>query len=65
MPGLNYLKGEPPVLAKPDEEYPAWLWELTKPKVLPDDGPGGKAEKRQLRLAHRQRLKDSNLFKAK
>lgn len=65
LTGLNYLKGEPPVLAKPDEEYPAWLWELTKPKALADDGPGGKAEKRRLRLAHRQTLKDSNLFKAK
>lgn len=65
LTGLNYLKGEPPILAKPDEEYPAWLWDLTKPKVLADDGPGGKAEKRRLRLSHRQTLKDSNLFKVK
>ena len=65
LTGLNYLKGEQPVLAKPDEEYPAWLWDLTKPKVLADDGPGGKAEKRRLRLVHRQTLKDSNMFKAK
>ncbi|KAF8422336.1 hypothetical protein L210DRAFT_3670223 [Boletus edulis BED1] len=47
--GLNYLKGEPPILAKPDEEYPPWLWELTKPRQLVDDGLGGKAEKRWLR----------------
>ncbi|KAG6369765.1 mitochondrial ribosomal protein L37-domain-containing protein [Boletus reticuloceps] len=65
MTGLNYLKGEPPILAKPDEEYPAWLWELTKPRQLMDDGPGGKAEKRQLRLTHRQTLKDKNMFKTK
>lgn len=65
LTGLNYLKGEAPILAKPDEEYPAWLWDLTKPKALADDGPGGKAEKRQLRLAHRQTLKDKNLFKSK
>ncbi|KAF8121966.1 hypothetical protein EV363DRAFT_1588278 [Boletus edulis] len=65
MTGLNYLKGEPPILAKPDEEYPAWLWELTKPRQLMDDGPGGKAEKRGLRLTHRQTLKDNNMFKAK
>ncbi|KAF8447413.1 mitochondrial ribosomal protein L37-domain-containing protein, partial [Boletus edulis BED1] len=65
MTGLNYLKGEPPILAKPDEEYPAWLWELTKPRQLVDDGPGGKAEKRGLRLTHRQTLKDNNMFKAK
>ena len=65
LTGLNYLKGELPIFAKPDEEYPAWLWDLTKPKVLADDGSGGKAEKRRLRLSHRQTLKDSNLFKAK
>ncbi|KAG6370152.1 hypothetical protein JVT61DRAFT_12299 [Boletus reticuloceps] len=65
MTGLNYLKGEPPILAKPDEEYPAWLWEFTKPRRLVDDGPGGKAEKWRLRLTHRQTLKDANFFKAK
>ncbi|PAV23585.1 mitochondrial chloroplast ribosomal L54 L37 [Pyrrhoderma noxium] len=31
--GLNYLKGQPPVVAKKDEEYPPWLWDLLKPKV--------------------------------
>ena len=40
-------------------------WDLTKLKVLADDGPGGKAEERRLRLLHRQIRKDSNLFKAK
>ncbi|KAG9318902.1 mitochondrial ribosomal protein L37-domain-containing protein [Chiua virens] len=64
MTGFNYLKNELPILAKPDEEYPAWLWDLTKPKVLADDGPGGKAEKRRLRLSHRQALKDSNCSKS-
>ncbi|KIK97455.1 hypothetical protein PAXRUDRAFT_136288 [Paxillus rubicundulus Ve08.2h10] len=65
LTGLNYLKGEPPILALPDEEYPSWLWDLTKPKALEDDGPGGKAEKRRLRKEHRQHLKDKNMFKTK
>ncbi|KAF9218316.1 hypothetical protein BS17DRAFT_804846 [Gyrodon lividus] len=65
LTGLNYLKGEPPILARPDEDYPSWLWDLTTPKVLPDDGPGGKAEKRRLRQEHRQQLKDKNMFKSK
>ncbi|KAG1863617.1 mitochondrial ribosomal protein L37-domain-containing protein [Suillus subalutaceus] len=46
LEGLNYLKGQPPVIALPDEEYPSWLWELLKPKAYEEDGPGGKAEKK-------------------
>jgi len=63
MPGLNYLKGQPPVLALPDEEYPPWLWTILKPKVYEDDGPGGKAEKVRLRRENRQRIKDQNFMK--
>ncbi|VDB94802.1 unnamed protein product [Peniophora sp. CBMAI 1063] len=37
--GVNYLKDQEEVLALPDEEYPPWLWDLLKPKQLPDDGP--------------------------
>ncbi|KAF7350432.1 Mitochondrial/chloroplast ribosomal protein L54/L37 [Mycena venus] len=40
--GANYLKGQPPVLALPDEEYPAWLWTVLEERVWPDDGPGGR-----------------------
>ena len=64
LTGLNYFKGESPVLAKPYEEYPAWLWDLTKPKLLAE-GRNADSEKRRLRLLYRQTLKDSNLFKAK
>lgn len=28
LKGLNYLKDEQPVVAKPDSEYPTWLWSL-------------------------------------
>lgn len=61
--GLNYLKGQPPVVAKKDEEYPPWLWDLLKPKVYPDDGPGGKGEKMRLRAANRQKIKEQNFLK--
>lgn len=63
LTGVNYLKGQDPVLALPDEEYPPWLWKLLEPKVLVDDGPGGKAEKVRLRKENRQRIRDSNMLK--
>ncbi|KAG2145072.1 mitochondrial ribosomal protein L37-domain-containing protein [Suillus cothurnatus] len=63
LEGLNYLKGQPPVIALPDEEYPSWLWDLLKPKVYEDDGPGGKAEKKRLRKENQQRIKDQNFMK--
>ena len=63
LTGLNYLKGQPPVIALPDEEYPPWLWKLLEPKNLVDDGPGGKAEKVRLRKQNRQRIRDQNLLK--
>ena len=61
--GLNYLKDQPPVLALSDEEYPPWLWKLLDKSELPDDGPGGKAEKRRLRKENRQRIRDQNFMK--
>lgn len=30
--GLNYLKDESPILSKPDQDYPAWLWSLASTK---------------------------------
>lgn len=63
LTGLNYLKGQPPVIALPDEDYPPWLWKLLEPRVLDDDGPGGKAEKVRLRKENRQRIRDQNLLK--
>ncbi|KAI0306652.1 mitochondrial ribosomal protein L37-domain-containing protein [Multifurca ochricompacta] len=61
--GLNYLKDQPPVLALSDEEYPPWLWKLLDKSELPDDGPGGTAEKRRLRKENRQRIRDQNFMK--
>ncbi|KAI8982821.1 mitochondrial ribosomal protein L37-domain-containing protein [Trametes punicea] len=61
--GLNYLKGQPEVLAMPDDAYPPWLWTLLQPKQIPDDGPGGKGEKMRLRKANRQRIREQNFMK--
>ncbi|KAI0823570.1 mitochondrial ribosomal protein L37-domain-containing protein [Trametes gibbosa] len=61
--GLNYLKGQPEVLAQADDAYPPWLWTLLQPKEIPDDGPGGKGEKIRLRKANRQRIRDQNFMK--
>ena len=51
------------MLALADEEYPPWLWKLLDKAELPDDGPGGKAEKRRLRKENRQRIRDQNFMK--
>ncbi|KAI0047758.1 hypothetical protein FA95DRAFT_1558750 [Auriscalpium vulgare] len=61
--GANYLKNQPAVLALPDEDYPPWLWTILQPQELPDDGPGGKAEKVRLRKENRQRIRDQNFMK--
>jgi large subunit ribosomal protein L54 len=63
LTGLNYLKGQPPVVAKQDGEYPSWLWELLKPKVYTDMSPGSKGEKAALRKANKQRIKEQNFLK--
>ncbi|KAI6043331.1 mitochondrial ribosomal protein L37-domain-containing protein [Pisolithus marmoratus] len=69
LSGLNYLKGQPPILAMPDEDYPTWLWDLTNPKKkrheAEDAGPGSDAEKRRLRRDNRQLLRDKNKFGAR
>lgn len=62
LKGVNYLKGQPEVLALPDEEYPEWLWTILEPKVYEDDGPGGKLERVQRRTENRQRIKDRNFM---
>ncbi|KAI0723784.1 mitochondrial ribosomal protein L37-domain-containing protein [Cerioporus squamosus] len=63
LQGVAYLKGQQEVVAMADDQYPSWLWTLLKPKELPDDGPGGKAEKVRLRKANRQRIRDQNFMK--
>jgi large subunit ribosomal protein L54 len=61
--GVNIFKGQPPVVALPDDQYPEWLWGILEPLELPDDGPGGKKERRQMRLENRQKIKDQNFMK--
>jgi large subunit ribosomal protein L54 len=62
LEGLNYLKGQAPVLALPDDQYPEWLWSILTPKVYPDDGPSGKAERVKRRAENKQRIKDRNFM---
>jgi len=63
LAGLNYLKDQPPVVARADNEYPDWLWNLVKPKNIPDDGPGGRGERIAMRRANKQRIKEQNFLK--
>ncbi|KIL67134.1 hypothetical protein M378DRAFT_185837 [Amanita muscaria Koide BX008] len=62
LTGVNYLKGQPPVLALPEDQYPEWLWTILESKVYPDDGPGGKAERVKRRLDNKQRIKERNFM---
>ena len=62
LKGFNYLKGQAPILAKADEEYPPWLWTILRPKEYPDDGPGGKAERVARKKERQQAIKDRNFM---
>jgi len=65
MPGLNWLKGQEPVVALADEEYPPWLWTITKPKVYTEEEmrPGGRGHKKMLRSERRAEIKMRNFMK--
>ena len=62
LKGVNYLKGQPPVVAQADDAYPEWLWNVLKPREYEDDGPGGKKERVERRKANRQAIKDRNFM---
>ncbi|KIY48350.1 hypothetical protein FISHEDRAFT_43496, partial [Fistulina hepatica ATCC 64428] len=59
LPGLNYKKGQPPVLALPDEAYPEWLWTVLEPKVHTDPIKAARAVRR---AANQQKIKDRNFM---
>jgi large subunit ribosomal protein L54 len=63
LTGLNYLKGQAEVLALPDSAYPPWLWNVLKPRVYEDEGPGSEGERVRRREERRQRIRDSNFMK--
>lgn len=66
LKGLNILKGQDPVVALADEEYPAWLWEVldkeAQKKKLEAD-PVKSAQKAR-RNANRQKIKENNFLAA-
>jgi large subunit ribosomal protein L54 len=62
LTGLNWLKGQEPVLAKPDEEYPDWLWTILRPKEIPDDGPGGRKERMERRKQNKNNIRERNFM---
>ncbi|KAF9462758.1 hypothetical protein BDZ94DRAFT_707917 [Collybia nuda] len=62
LTGINYLKGQAPVLALADDQYPEWLWTILTPKVWPEDGPGGKAERVRRKAENQRRIKDRNFM---
>lgn len=64
--GLAYLKGETDPIAKPDEDYPSWLWNLLEPNM----GAGRmdtplRAVRRELNRENTNKIRKSNFLKAK
>ncbi|KAG8712422.1 hypothetical protein FRC11_000193 [Ceratobasidium sp. 423] len=59
LAGLTWLKGQPPVLALEDSEYPAWLWTL-----LDEKKPGDGTSKPERRKQNRDKIKLQNFMKS-
>ncbi|KAG9105371.1 hypothetical protein FRC07_009339 [Ceratobasidium sp. 392] len=58
LTGLNWLKGQPPVLALKDSEYPPWLWTIMDEKKLGDG-----TSKSEMRKKNRQKIRLQNFMK--
>ncbi|PVG02973.1 hypothetical protein CPB86DRAFT_696054, partial [Serendipita vermifera] len=65
LTGLNWLKGQAPVVALADEEYPAWLWTILEPRKYSEEEmkPGGKGFKAKLRKERREKIRLTNFMK--
>ncbi|KAH7341843.1 mitochondrial ribosomal protein L37-domain-containing protein, partial [Rhizoctonia solani] len=59
LAGLAWLKGQPPVLALEDSEYPGWLWTL-----LDEKKPGDGTSKPERRKQNRDKIKLQNFMKS-
>ncbi|CAE6502105.1 unnamed protein product [Rhizoctonia solani] len=59
LAGLAWLKGQPPVLALEDSEYPTWLWTL-----LDEKKPGDGTSKPERRKQNRDKIKLQNFMKS-
>ncbi|VVT56813.1 mitochondrial 54S ribosomal protein mL54 [Magnusiomyces paraingens] len=62
--GLNIRKGQDPIVARPDEEYPEWLWTVLDKKAqdkrLEQDPI--KAARKLRRQENRKKIKDNNFL---
>ncbi|KAG8794992.1 hypothetical protein FRC12_019319 [Ceratobasidium sp. 428] len=58
LAGLNWRKGQPPVLALEDSEYPPWLW-----TILDEKKPGDGTSKQEMRKKNRQKIRLQNFMK--
>lgn len=65
MPGLAWLKGQAPVVALADEEYPSWLWTILEPRKYTEEEmqPGGIGYKAKLRKERRTKIRLDNFMK--
>ncbi|KAF8327234.1 mitochondrial ribosomal protein L37-domain-containing protein [Cantharellus anzutake] len=65
MPGLNYLKDQPPVVAVGDKEYPSWLWTILQPKLYPpeEQGLGGAAQKARHKKERKEKIRAQNFMR--
>mmetsp|Transcript_7768 Transcript_7768/g.19273 ORF Transcript_7768/g.19273 Transcript_7768/m.19273 type:complete len:119 (-) Transcript_7768:616-972(-) len=71
--GCALMKGEQDPAFKPDDQYPAWLWDLLKPEPSPKElaakyqgmGLSVAQLQRLWRLKNKERIKEGNFLKAK
>ena len=63
---LNIEKGQDPIVAKEDGEYPAWLWTVLDPKEVQEkrlwETDPVKAAKKQRRKENRKGIKTANFL---
>ncbi|KAG8856296.1 hypothetical protein FRB91_000925 [Serendipita sp. 411] len=65
LTGLSWLKGQAPVVALADEEYPPWLWTVLEPRKYTEEEmqPGNAGYKAQMRKERKAKIRLSNFMK--
>jgi large subunit ribosomal protein L54 len=64
LKGLNYLKDQPPILARPDEDYPDWLWRLLDADRH-NDLPEEDRKRREISKQRKADIKAKNFIKSR
>ncbi|KAG8817955.1 ATPase-activating ribosome biosynthesis protein [Serendipita sp. 399] len=65
LPGLSWLKGQAPVVALADEEYPPWLWTILESRTFTEEEmePGSIGFKAKMRKERKAKIRLANFMK--